>query len=95
MADVLTWTMEQRFQLEERAELLRMELAEIEAQVARLEAAQAVFGQWAEETDCGGGRRPPPSPAPDPDPVRVVAGPGTGEMRLVPDRPLRVWGWRP
>jgi hypothetical protein len=80
--DVLTWTIEQRVQLAERAELLRKELAEIETRVDRLEAAEVVYGQWAEETDCG--RRP--SGIVSPEPVRVVAGPGSGGMRLVPDR---------
>ncbi len=86
--DVLTWTIEQRVQLAERAELLHKELAEIETRVARLEAAEVVYGQWAEETDCG--RRPSgivsPEPEPEPEPVSVVAGPGAGGMRLVPDR---------
>ncbi|MBT2394370.1 hypothetical protein J7E87_34470 [Streptomyces sp. ISL-1] len=86
--DVLTWTVERRVQLAERAELLRKELAGIEAEVARLEAAEVVFGQWAEATD--GGRRPSgivsPEPEPEPEPERVVAGPGAGGIRLVPDR---------
>lgn len=38
MVDVLTWTIERRVQLAERAERLRKELAEIDAEVARLEA---------------------------------------------------------
>ncbi|MFJ1673013.1 hypothetical protein ACIOK4_42980 [Streptomyces bottropensis] len=42
-------------QLAERAGLLRKELAGVEAEVALLEAAEVVFGQWAEATD--GGRR--------------------------------------
>lgn len=45
MADVLTWTIEQRVMLAERAELLRKELAEIDVEVARLEAAEVVYGQ--------------------------------------------------
>ncbi|MEU4089818.1 hypothetical protein [Streptomyces aureus] len=55
MADVLTWTIERRLQLAERAELPRKELAGIETDLARLEAAEVVFGQWAEAT-VGGGR---------------------------------------
>ncbi|OEJ36534.1 hypothetical protein [Streptomyces agglomeratus] len=86
MTDVLTWTIERRVQLTERAELLRKELAGLEVEVARLEAAEVVFGQWAEATD--GGRRSSgivePEPEPEPEPVVVV--PGTGGMRLVPDR---------
>lgn len=78
--DVLTWTVERRMYLAERAELLRKELAGIEVEVARLEAAEVVFGQWAEATD--GGRQPSGIIEPEP----VVAGPGAGGMRLVPDR---------
>ncbi|WP_339135081.1 hypothetical protein WJM95_34780 [Streptomyces sp. f51] len=40
--DVLTWTVERRARLAERAELLRKELAGIEAEVARLKAAEVV-----------------------------------------------------
>ncbi|MER6075763.1 hypothetical protein ABT187_44810 [Streptomyces sp. NPDC001817] len=82
--DVLTWTIERRMYLAERAELLRKELAEIEVEVARLEAAEVVFGQWAEATD--GGRLPSGTIEPEPEPEPVVAGPGAGGMRLVPDR---------
>ncbi|MCX5064185.1 hypothetical protein OG895_43765 [Streptomyces sp. NBC_00201] len=88
MTDVLTWTVERRVELAERAELLRKELAGIDAEVARLEAAEVVFGQWAEATD--GGRQPSrivePEPEPEPEPERVTVGPGVGGMRLVPDR---------
>jgi hypothetical protein len=84
MTDVLTWTVQQRLELEERAELLRKELAGIESQLTRLEAAEVVFGQWAEATD--GGRRSPGIVEPEPEPERVTAGPGAGGMRLVPDR---------
>ncbi|MCX4564713.1 hypothetical protein OHA02_52515 [Streptomyces phaeochromogenes] len=69
-----------RMRLTERAELLRKELAEIDAELGRLEAAEVVFGQWAEATD--GGRRPSGIVEPE----RVAAGPGAGGMRLVPDR---------
>ncbi|WP_262063908.1 hypothetical protein [Streptomyces sp. STR69] len=86
MTDVLTWTVERRVELAERAELLRKELAGIDAEVARLEAAEVVFGQWAEATD--GGRQPSRivEPEPEPEPEKVVVGPGAGGMRLVPDR---------
>ncbi|MCW8103421.1 hypothetical protein [Streptomyces tauricus] len=82
--DVVTWTIERRMRLTERAELLRKELAEIDAELGRLEAAEVVFGQWAEATD--GGRRPSDIVEPEPEPERVAAGPGAGGMRLVPDR---------
>ena len=86
MTDVLTWAIERRVQLTERAELLRRELAGLEVEVARLEAAEVVFGQWAEATD--GGRRSSDivEPEPEPEPEPVVVGPGAGGMRLVPDR---------
>ncbi|WP_433455464.1 hypothetical protein ACQPXS_45935 [Streptomyces sp. CA-142005] len=80
MTDVLTWTIERRIELADRAELLRKELAGIESEVARLEAAEVVFGQWAEATD--GGRRQSRILEPE----WVVVGPGAGGMRLVPDR---------
>uniref|UniRef100_UPI001B3295BF hypothetical protein n=1 Tax=Streptomyces sp. GESEQ-4 TaxID=2812655 RepID=UPI001B3295BF len=70
MTDVLTWTVQQRLELEGPAELLRKELSGIESQLARLEAAEVVFGQWAEATD--GGRRS--SGIVEPEPERVVAG---------------------
>lgn len=86
MTDVLTWTIERRLELAKRAELLRKELGELELEVARLEAAEVVFGQWSEATD--GGRRPPGivSPEPEPEPVAVTVGPGAGGMRVVPGR---------
>ncbi|SEO74301.1 hypothetical protein [Actinacidiphila rubida] len=86
MVDVLTWMIERRMRLTERAELLRKELAEIDAELGRLEAAEVVFGQWAEATD--GGRRPSGivEPEPEPEPERVVVTPGAAGMRLIPDR---------
>lgn len=69
MVDVLTWTIERRMRLTERAELLRKELAEVDAELGRLEAAELVFGQWAEATDRG--RRPSGIVEPE----RVAAGP--------------------
>lgn len=90
MVDVLTWTIERRMRLTERAELLRKELAEIDAELSRLEAAEVVFGQWAEATD--GGRRPSGIAEPEPERVavdRVRA--GCGWCRTV----SRGWGWRP
>ncbi|MEV3976375.1 hypothetical protein AB0K68_50985 [Streptomyces sp. NPDC050698] len=82
MVDVLTWTIERRMRLTERAELLRKELAEVDAELGRLEAAEAVFGQWAEATN--GGRRASGIVEPEPEPVVVT--PGAGGMRLIPDR---------
>ncbi|MFJ3914419.1 hypothetical protein [Streptomyces vinaceus] len=84
MADVLTWTVQQRLELEERAEVLRKELAEVEGRLVRLEAAEAVFGEWAEATD--GGRRSSGIVDPDPDPEPVAVTPGAAGMRLVPER---------
>ncbi|MGW7579511.1 hypothetical protein [Streptomyces sp. NPDC054765] len=86
MTDLLAWTIERRLELAKRAELLRKELGELETEVVRLEAAEVVFGQWAEATD--GGRRPPGivSPEPEPELAVVTVGPGAGGMRVVPDR---------
>jgi hypothetical protein len=86
MTDVLTWTIERRVELAERAELLRKELAGIDAEVARLEAAEVVFGQWAEATGVGRQSSHVVEPEPEPERERVVVGPGAGGMRLVPDR---------
>ncbi|MFJ4935898.1 hypothetical protein ACIP8U_18790 [Streptomyces pseudovenezuelae] len=47
-----------------------------------MEAAEVVFGQWAEATD-GGWR---PSGIVSPEPVFVTVGPGAGGMTVVPDR---------
>ncbi|MFJ2420023.1 hypothetical protein [Streptomyces brevispora] len=84
MTDVLTWTVQQRLELEERAELIRKELAGVESQLTRLDAAEVVFGQWAEATDCG--RRSLGVVPPELEPVRVVAGSGAGGMWMVPGR---------
>ncbi|MEU3343341.1 hypothetical protein [Streptomyces sp. NPDC006668] len=84
--DVLTWTIERRMQLAERAEVLRKELAETDAELARLEAAEVVFGQWAEAADGGRQSLPSVEPRPGPAPERVVATPGAAGMRLIPDR---------
>ncbi|MER7179763.1 hypothetical protein ABT404_09805 [Streptomyces hyaluromycini] len=86
MTDVLTWTIERRVELAERAELLRKELAGIDAEVARLEAAEVVFGQWAEATDGGRQSSRIVEPEPEEELGKVVVGPGAGGMRLVPDR---------
>lgn len=53
MTDVLTWTIGQRLELEQHAELLRKEPAEVEGRPTRVEAAEITFGEWAEQTDCG------------------------------------------
>lgn len=43
VADILVWVMERRVVLADRAERLRKELAEIDAEVVRLEAAEMVI----------------------------------------------------
>ncbi|WP_320783538.1 hypothetical protein [Streptomyces sp. CRN 30] len=83
-AATVSATIERRMRLTERAALLRKELAEIDAELGRLEAAEVVFGQWSEATD--GGRRSSGTVEPEPEPERAAAGPGAGGMRLVPDR---------
>ncbi|GAA3910070.1 hypothetical protein [Streptomyces lannensis] len=92
MTDVLTWTIGRRLELANRAELLRKELGELELEVARLEAAEVVFGQWAEATD--GGRRPLGIVSPEPEPVAVTVGPGAAGYGWCPIAP-RGWGFRP
>ncbi|GHA73334.1 hypothetical protein GCM10010372_84560 [Streptomyces tauricus] len=56
MTDVLTWTVQRRLKPEERARLLRKELADVEGRLDRPEVAEVVFGAWVETTD--GGRKP-------------------------------------
>ncbi|WP_445530006.1 hypothetical protein [Streptomyces cyslabdanicus] len=53
MAEILTWVMQRRMVLAERAGRLRKELAEIDAEVARLEAAEVVIGQFIEAERAG------------------------------------------
>ncbi|MEU8691483.1 hypothetical protein [Streptomyces sp. NPDC048665] len=53
MADVWVWVMQQRVVLADRAERLRKELAEIDAELARLEAAEVVIGQFIEAERAG------------------------------------------
>ncbi|MFD4144102.1 transposase [Streptomyces sp. NPDC058572] len=48
VADVLAWVMQRRVVPADRAERLRKELAEIDAEVARLGAAEVVIGQFIE-----------------------------------------------
>jgi hypothetical protein len=81
VADVLVWVMERRVVLADRAERLRKELVEIDAEVARLAAAEVVMGQFIEAERAGQAD----------DPVmarswRVTAAPGAGGMLLVPRR---------
>jgi hypothetical protein len=75
MTGVLTWMVEQRVDLEERAELLRKELAGIETQLSG----------WRPPRWCSGSG-PRRLTADVAEPERVVTGPGAGGMRLVPDR---------
>jgi hypothetical protein len=85
VADVLVWVMQRRVVPADRAERLRKELAEIDAEVARLEAAAVVFGQFADA----------PRAATADDPVmaeefeRVTTSPGAGGILLLlpPRRP--------
>ena len=59
MTDVLTWTVERRVELAERAELLRKELAGIDAEVARLEAVEPEPGKVVVGPGAGGMRLVP------------------------------------
>ncbi|MFB7457033.1 hypothetical protein [Streptomyces sp. NPDC056188] len=79
MAEILTWVMQRRMVLAERAERLRKELAEIDAEVARLEAAEVVIGQFIEAERAGEAD----DPAMDAELERMTT-PGAGGMLLVP-----------
>jgi hypothetical protein len=78
----LTWVIQRRVVLADRAEQLRKELVEIEAEVARLEAAEVVIGQFIEAERVGEAD----DPAMEAELERVTASPGAGGMRLIPDR---------
>ncbi|MFD4860615.1 hypothetical protein [Streptomyces atratus] len=82
MVDVLVWVMQRRVVLADRAERLRRELAEIDAEVARLEAAEVVFGQFADAQRAG----QVDDPAMAEEFERVTTSPGAGGMLLVPHR---------
>ena len=68
--------------LADRAERLRKELAEIDAEVARLVAAEVVFGQFADAQRAGTAD----DPAMAEEFERVTTSPGAGGMLLVPHR---------
>lgn len=51
--NLMVWLLERRVVLSERAERLRKELADTEAEVARLEAAEVVYQQYQEDADAG------------------------------------------
>ncbi|MDH6123074.1 hypothetical protein [Kitasatospora sp. GAS204B] len=80
--DVLVWVMQRRVVLADRAEQLRKELAEIDIEVARLKAAEVVFGQFADAQ--GAGTADDPVMAEEFE--RVTTSPGAGGMLLVPHR---------
>lgn len=82
MAEVLTWVMQRRVVLADRVEQLRKELAETEAEVARLEAAEVVIGQFIEAERVGEAD----DPVMDAELERVTAAPGAGRMLLIPPR---------
>ncbi|OKI25547.1 hypothetical protein [Streptomyces sp. CB03911] len=82
MVDVLTWVMQRRLVLAARAERLREELADLDVEVVRLEAAEMVFGQFADAQRVGQGDEP----AMAEEFERVTSAPGAGGMLLVPHR---------
>jgi len=51
--NLMVWLLERRVVLSERAEQLRKQLADTEAEVARLEAAEIVYQQYQEDVDAG------------------------------------------
>lgn len=74
--------MQRQVVLADRAERLRKELAEIDAEVARLEAAEVVIGQFIEAEQSGQAD----DPAMAEELERVTTAPGAGGMLLVPHR---------
>jgi hypothetical protein len=82
VADVLVWVMQWRVVLADRAERLRKELGEIDAEAARLEAAEVVIGQFIEAKPSG--RADDPAEAKELE--RVTTTPGAGGTLLVPRR---------
>ncbi|WP_329157005.1 hypothetical protein OHB49_00665 [Streptomyces sp. NBC_01717] len=51
--NLMVWLLERRVVLSERAERLRKQLADVEAEVARLEMAEIVYRQYQEDADAG------------------------------------------
>jgi hypothetical protein len=82
VVDVLTWVMQRRLVLADRAERLRKELADLDVEVARLEAAEVVFGQFADAQRAGDAD----DPAMAEEFERVTTAPGAGGLLLVPHR---------
>ncbi|MEV0538066.1 hypothetical protein [Kitasatospora sp. NPDC050463] len=82
LADVLVWVMQRRVVLADRAERLRKELPEVDAEVARLEAAEVVFGQFVDAERSGKAD----APAMAEEFERVTTSPGAGGLLLVPHR---------
>ncbi|MCX4745972.1 hypothetical protein OG455_10615 [Kitasatospora sp. NBC_01287] len=82
MAEVLTWVIERRVVLADRAVRLRKELVEIESEVARLEAAEVVIGQFIEAERSGTADERVMAEELE----RVTAAPGAGGLLLVPHR---------
>jgi hypothetical protein len=78
VADVLVWVMQRRVVLADRAERLRKELAEIDAEVARLEAAEVVIGQFIEAERSGQAKDPVAA-----EELERVTTAGAGGMLLV------------
>ncbi|MEV6213016.1 hypothetical protein [Kitasatospora sp. NPDC051914] len=74
--------MQRRLVLADRAERLRKELVGLDVEVARLEAAEAVFGQLADAQRAG--HTDDPEIAAELE--RVTTTPGAGGMLLVPHR---------
>ena len=81
VADVLVWVMQRRVVLADRAERLRKDLAEIDAEAARLEAAEVVIGQFIEAERSGQADDPAVA-----EELERVTTPGAGGMLLVPHR---------
>ncbi|WP_392839973.1 hypothetical protein [Streptomyces sp. LN500] len=51
--NLMVWVLERRVALSEHAERLRKQLADVEAEVARLDMAENVYRQYQEDADAG------------------------------------------
>lgn len=85
MVDVLTWVMQRRLVPADRADRLRKELADLEVEVARLEAAEVVSGRFVDAERAG----QTDDPSMTEELERVTASPAAKPPAASPSPPLR------
>src|SRR2546427_321044 len=108
--NLMVWLLECRIVLSDRAEQLRKQLVDTEAEIARLEKAEIVYRQYQEDAEAGHpdaaagqrgrGARGPPSPPPaPPSPTAPPARPGGvavwGRNAPAPGRGWATWEEEP